>query len=148
MPSVSKSFGGLLKGSDLVEAKKDAIFGVILQVRHGVQGISSPAVIDFDTEVLPGISSWGCNITELRRISEMTGIDETGNWKGWGLGLAVADKKNPQTGQVGPGLVAGFVMKPQEVAKKRKTKPTVTPEAARKSGVASTPTVDWEKVPF
>lgn len=150
MPSVNKSFGGLLKGSDVVKAGLKAVAGVVLNVRAGVKEVSSPYLVDFDTEILPGISCWPCNITEARRLSEMIS-DQTENWRGWMIMLVVTPKTNPKNGSIVDGLSIGRVMRPADAAKKRKNKPTITTEQARSatSSMGAPPEApDWDKVPF
>lgn len=152
MPEV-KSRGALLKGALVVAAKKKIIGGVILAVRVGVKGIESPYVIDFDTDVLPGCSSWPCNATEATRLAEMIS-NMTENWIGWGLVLMVKEKNNPKLArEIGvpeylvPGLVVHSVMKPAEAAKRRTTKPKYDNTTYRSEEMAK-PEVNMDKPPF
>ncbi len=154
MPKVETEFGGLLKGSDVVAAGKQMVGGIILGVRAAVAGINAPYVIDFDTDILPGISSWPCNKTEARKLAEKIS-SLTENWTGWGIALAVENKNNPKLAfQKGvpeylvPGLVVAAVMKPAEAAKKRKTTPKHTAATVAKAAAPAASSVDWDKVPF
>lgn len=153
MPEIKKR-GGLLKGSDVVAAKKKIIGGVILAVRSGVKGIDSPLVIDFDADVLAGISSWPCNQTNTERLADLIS-NLTENWVGWGLVLSVEEKNNPKLAAKNgvdeylvPSLVVHSVMKPQEAAKKRATKPKYDNTTYRASLATSAPVVDTDKPPF
>lgn len=117
-------YGKLLKGSDVIAAGKNFISGVILEVREPASGFGSPFIVDFDTQVLPGISSWPCNVTEARRLASM--IDDNPEvWEGYGLVLSVEMKNNPKSNTLVPGLVVYSVEKPATVAKMRKSKPTI-----------------------
>jgi hypothetical protein len=139
--------GGLLKGSHLVEKAMKIIGGVILDARVNVPGINAPVVIDFDTEILPGITAWPCNRTEADKLIEKIS-PVTENWRGWGIVLGVEMKNNPKTKTNVPGLVIVAVMKPAEAAKKRTKKATLKLESRVSSGVAPANWDDREAPPF
>jgi hypothetical protein len=150
MPSVSKSLSMLLKGSDVAKAGKTMVFGVISGVRDNtrgqVRGVNSPYIVDFDAELFPGFSSWGCNWTGARKLSSLI-ADETGNWVGWGVALEVVPATNPNTGEETKGLAVASVLKPSEVAKRRKLKPEAANGKKQNPEPVTSP-VDWSKVPF
>jgi hypothetical protein len=149
MASVSRSLSMLVKGSDVVKSGKKMVFGVIAGVRDNtrgqIRGVNSPYIVDFDQDIIPGFSAWGCNWTGARKLSGLI-ADETGNWVGWGVALAVVPATNPNTGEETKGLAVASVLKPSEVAVLRKKKP----EGKTRKEVAEpvTPEVDWSKVPF
>lgn len=129
MPKVSGVIGNepgkLLKGSDVVSAKKTAVGGVILEVRDSPKGFGSPLIIDFDSDVLPGISSWPVNITESRKLASMI-ADDTELWAGWAVVLVIEKKNNPKTNRDVDSLVVDSVLEPKVAAKKRTSKPKYT----------------------
>ena len=140
---IKDKFNGLLKGSHLEAAGKEIIKGVILQVRENVPGVRSPLVIDFDNDVLPGISAWAINITEARKLAKAISED-TSKWDGWGLviGTELKDDPNGKKGDKVVGLVVVKAIDPKIVAKGRKTKPKY-----EKSNLSRSP-VDDDEVPF
>jgi len=121
-------FGRLLKGSDVVEAKKKAVAGVVLQVRDSPQGFGSPYIIDFDADLLPDIHSWPCNTTQSRRLADL--IDRNPDkWEGYAVGLRVVQANNPKLAKAKgldeffvDSLEVAFVTEPKVAAKKRKSK--------------------------
>lgn len=154
MPEVKQNdLGGLLKGSDVEKAGRKTIGGIVLGVRAGVKGVNSPYVIDFDTDILPGISSWPCNKTEANVLAgKISNLTE--NWVGWGIVLSVKPKNNPQMAlrngvaeYLVPGLVVMAVMKPADAAKKRTTKATYKADKVAAASAPERP-IDWDNPPF
>jgi hypothetical protein len=126
----NSDFGVLLKGSDVVDAGKRAIAGIILAVRDSPQGFGSPYIIDFDNDLLPGIHSWPCNVTSARRLADLTKFNDPDKWEGFALGLEIVQVNNPKLARVKgldeylvDSLAVSFVTDPKVAAKKRKSKP-------------------------
>jgi hypothetical protein len=126
----NSEFGRLLKGSDVVAAGKDIVAGIVLEVRDSPQGFGSPYIVDFDTDLLPGTHSWPCNVTQARRLADLTKEQNPDKWAGFAIGLEVVQQNNPkEAARLGvpeylvDSLAVAFVTVPKEAAKKRKTKP-------------------------
>lgn len=154
-----REYGRLLKGSDVVDAKKKAVAGVVLEVRDSPQGFGSPYIIDFDTDLLPGIHSWPCNTTEARRLVDMTGDRDPSKWEGMAIGLALCQRNNPKEARrlgldeyLVDSLEVAFVTPAKQAAKKRKTKPTYKKELVsypgKTAGAAPHHEFTDEDVPF
>lgn len=112
----------ILKGVDLVKARKKSVAGVVATVRRSPPNFGAPYIIDFDTEVLPGISAWACNLTEARKLAQMIG-DDYDTWRGWAIVLKLTTANNPQLNKHVPSLTVDAVVDPETTAKTRKTKP-------------------------
>lgn len=138
-------FSQLLKGSDLVAAKKKGITGVILQVRDAPANFGAPFIIDFDTEVMKGISSWPLNITQARKLQDMLG-DDMDNWPGCAVALGLTMANNPKLNKDVPSLVVTAVLNAREAAKKRTSKPTLRVQSGNQTTSGSTYGLD--DVPF
>lgn len=140
--------GELLKGSHVVAAGKDYVQGVILECRNSPRGFGAPFIIDFDNDVLPGIHSWPCNMTETRRLAQLIG-DDMDKWEGWGLVLDVTRANNPKTDREVDSLTVGQVVSPKDL--KRTTAAKYTKAAAPSNSVhtiGSTRTRERSKVTF
>lgn len=125
----NSDFGILLKGSDVVNAGKRAVAGVVMQVRDSPEGFGSPYIIDFDADLLPGIHSWPCNVTSARRLKDLTKFDNPDKWEGFAVGLEVVQVNNPKVARqqhvdevLVDSLAVSFVTEPKAAAKKRKSK--------------------------
>lgn len=140
-----QEYSKLLKGSDVIDAGKKAIGGVILQVRESSNGFGAPYIIDFDTEVLPGISSWPCNMTETRKLADVLGSD-VDNWPGCAVVLGTCMANNPQLGRPVPSLTVVSTMTAKDAAKKRTTKPTILLKSPE--GVSNGKAGKYDEVPF
>lgn len=140
-PVSSKEYSRLLKGVDVVGVNKKAVAGIVLEVRDSPQGFGSPYIIDFDTDLVPGIHSWPCNVTQARRIVDLTKERNPSNWEGCAIGLAVCQQNNPKEARrlgldeyLVDSLEVAFVTPAAQAAKKRKSKPKY-----RKDTLASYP---------
>lgn len=116
--------GALLKGDMVRAAGKLGIAGVIADVRDSPKGFGAPFIIDFDTEILPGVTSWSVNVTESRKLQEQVS-DETDDWKGVGVVLQVVRANNPKTDEMCDSLSIAKIIPAKEAAKARKSKPGV-----------------------
>lgn len=149
MPRVSRSVGPkpgkLLHGSDLIAAGKRAIAGVILSARQSPANFNAPYIIDFDTDILPEISSWPCNMTQTRKLAMMIN-DETEKWVGWGLVLHLTTANNPKTNRDVASLEVASVIPPDVVKKKRKTKPSYANSGKDSEGRGEP--INFDDVPF
>lgn len=119
--------GKLLKGSDLEAAGLDYAGGVILRVDKAPDGFQSPFIVRFDSEVVPGINSMPLNVTNSRFLAARIG-DNTDTWAGWGIIIETKSVQNPQTKNRAIGMVVTDAVKPEDVRKGRKSKPTVKEE--------------------
>lgn len=140
MPSVRDTVGGptgaLLKGVHVVAAGKSSAAGVIAFVRQSPKGFGSPFIIEFDTEIVPGIYQWPVNITQARKLADRIG-DETETWHGWGIRLKVVKQNNPSTGHIVDSLEVTDIVSPEHVQKIRKSVP------GKRAAIS-----DDEEVPF
>lgn len=143
----NEKFDKLLAGSDVVKAKKDGVAGIILAVRESPKGFGAPLIIDFDTDVLPGIHSWPCNITEARKLAGMIDTD-TENWVGAAIGLELIKVNNPQTSRMVDSLAVGFFIPREEAAKTRKTTPKYKLSQIARNGGLSKKAFTKADVPF
>ena len=134
-------FGALLTGTLLKQSKKKQVAGVISMVSTGAsRNLRNPYVIDFDTEVLPGITSYPINLKESTKLAEKAGED-TDMWIGYGLVIAATEP----SGGFPAGLTIIGVATPEQVSKTRKTSPRKKPTSAKEQPV---PDVDWNDVTF
>ena len=143
--------GALLKGETMVAAKKSVLVGVVLQVRESPSTFGSPYIIDFDTEVLPGVTSFPVNRTNAKKLGELID-DDYSNWHGYGVMIQATrtDEKgrqitNPKTGHNTIGMKVAGVLSPAEVAKKRKGKATIK---SKTGDVGAGPVPNWDDLTF
>lgn len=114
-----RKLGSFLTGTLVQKAKKKGVAGVIGGVRSNVRGVNQTYVIDFDCDVLPGVSSWPVPDRQADFLADKISRNER-DWVGYGVKLAVkdySDKGFP------PGLVVVSVATPAVASKSRKSKP-------------------------
>jgi hypothetical protein len=93
--------GSLLNGSD-VPAGTKSITIVVAEIRESPEGFGAPAIIDLKTPIC-GKSAWAVNKTNLRTLIKTFGEDKE-QLVGKKVKLEIISVRNPQTGEIGPGL--------------------------------------------
>jgi hypothetical protein len=141
-----QEYSKLLNGSAVLDLNKKAVGGVILQVRETTGNFGAPYVIDFDTEVIPGVSSWPCNQTEARKLADMLGPD-VDNWGGCAIVLGTCMANNPKLGHEVPSLTVVSAMNAKDTAKKRTSKATIK-LPANNAGRSMNGGTKYDEVPF
>src|SRR6266700_4529668 len=93
--------GGLINGSDFPAGTKTLTI-TVATIRKSPDGFGAPAIIDLKTPVY-GKAAWPVNKTNLKALIKLFGEDES-SFVGRKVKLEVISVRNPQSGDIVPGL--------------------------------------------
>ena len=113
---MANKLGGFLKAQSVIDAKKKGVAGVIANVRPDDR-YAGRYIMDFDCDIIPGQSSWRVPVAQMNDLIDKIGANERA-WVGYGVQLVVVEYSDYP-----PGFAVSKIVKPEVVAKSRKSKP-------------------------